>query len=282
MQPERKNFIKNRIKISSFLGLIGSVLLVVDIIGLFIPLRNPDIYTEKSVAFQNDITLTNIEAKILLNKELPRKEYIIEATNTVNKTIAHYWEDAGIDKYNLRIPFYKNYILYTLSYIYPSIYKKYEFCNYEKAIERGVGLCSQQAIALVNILNRHNIEAKVVGLDGHVVATALADTEKNEWWTLDPDFGVIIKKDIETIEDNPKIIEQYYSEKNSPEMVQKIESIYGKDGNVVYPTGVVNYIDCNWKKIMVRQASYILKWVIPIIFIFPLLWLKLKKIKDDD
>ena len=60
--------------------------------------------------------------------------------------IAHYWRDEGINKYYLRIPFWENYLLYIASYIDPEEYLKYEFYDYRRAIERGVGLCSQQAI----------------------------------------------------------------------------------------------------------------------------------------
>ena len=256
-------FTKHLGKISLFFGLIGAILLIINIAGLFIPLRNPEIYSEEKVGFENDITLTNDEAIKLLAEDLPRKEYIIQANEVVNQSIAHYWDDEGIDKYNLRIPFYKNYILYGMSFVVPSIYQKYEFCNYEKAIERGAGICSQHAIALTNILNRHGIESKIIGLDGHVVSTALVDETNNEWWVLDPDYGIIISEDIETIERNPKIIESYYLKKYPMETVQLLESLYEEDGNIVYPTGVKNYVDCNWKKISFRKISYIMKWIIP-------------------
>ena len=43
--------------------------------------------------------------------------------------------NAGINKYNLRIPFYENYLLFIASYLNPEEYLKYEFVDYRKAIE---------------------------------------------------------------------------------------------------------------------------------------------------
>jgi len=50
--------------------------------------------------------------------------------------------------------------------------KKYEFRNYKKVIERGVGICSQPCIALKYLLNDNEIEADLWDLAGHVVVEA--------------------------------------------------------------------------------------------------------------
>ncbi len=125
---------------------LGFCLFIINIIGLFISLRNESIYQEKS-----GIHLTEKELYHSINKTvMDKKEYITNLNEAVNQGIAHYWRDAGINKYNLRIPFYENYLLFIASYLDPEEYLKYEFYDYRRAIERGVGSCSQQAIIVMD------------------------------------------------------------------------------------------------------------------------------------
>ena len=62
------------------------------------------------------------------------------------------------------------------------------------------------------LLKEKNINSKIVGLDGHVVATAQVDKMQNQWWVLDSDYGVIIPHNLREIEHNPKLISTYYSQ----------------------------------------------------------------------
>ena len=59
------------------------------------------------------------------------------------------------------IPIYENYLLFIASYRYPDEYLKYEFVDYRKAIERGIGLCSQQAIIVSEILNSFRLRRTI-------------------------------------------------------------------------------------------------------------------------
>jgi len=262
---------------------IGAILICINIAGFFIPLKNPDIYQENKTGFRDDTTLSSKEAFALLESldKADKKEYVTRVNDIFNRSIAHYWEDEGIKKYNISIPFHENWILASLQYVLPSIYKHYEFCNYKKALERGVGLCSQHAVALVDFLSQNNIEARTIGLDGHVVATA--EVKNNEWWVLDADYGVVIPYNITRLQMSPDIIKQYYSGKGmqiNTTVIENIAEIYGSEGNIIYPKadiGHVGYIDCNWKKVIIEHVSYILKWLIPILLIIPFLYLIFRK-----
>ena len=184
---------------------LGFFLFIINIIGLFISLRNESIYQEKNTFFTNDIILTEKEFYDRINKAvIDKKEYITNLNEAVNQGIAKYWRNAGINKYNLRIPFYENYLLFIASYLNPEEYLKYEFVDYRKAIERGIGLCSQQAIIVSEILLEKSIPSFIVGLSGHVVLRAQVDKSHDEWWVLDPDYGVVIPYDIDIIENNTK------------------------------------------------------------------------------
>jgi hypothetical protein len=281
---------KNKFKIVRLLMLFGAVLLLINIFGLFKPLRNPDIYQEEKTYFKNDIILTEEEfyKKISRENELD-KDYVKKVVRAVNDGFAHYTEINGLKseinglkKYNLLIPFYENYILYALKFILPlEYYKYYEYCDYHKAIARGVGQCGQASVILSGILEDNNIKAKIAWLNGlHVVNLVQVDKENDLWWVADPDYGVIIENDLEEIEKNPEIIIPYYQEK-IPEIKDKnqqnkiinilLTSYKGK--NKVIANGINKY--CG-PKYYIEYLSYILIWVLPIILILPYLYLKIK------
>lgn len=237
-------------------------------------LRNPDIYTETGSLFADDITLRLGD----VNREIARKtgesdeEYVVRINNVINKGIAHYWLDEGIGKYNLRVPVWENYLLYLASFLKPGIYRKYEYADYRKAMERGVGLCSQQAIIVVGILNDSGIDAEMLGLDGHVVLRA--KVSRHTWYVADPDYGVIIPHDISEIEANPELVRPYYrgieaqfrGADNSVSPDWAVE-VYGKSGNTVFKNGVIGYV--HWKKFYPECLSYIAIWIIPLMMIAP-------------
>ncbi len=256
-------------KILFFLGI---VLLIINIAGLFISLRNESIYKERA-----GINLTEKELYQRINETVNnKKEYITNLNEAVHKGIAHYWRDAGIDKYNLRIPFFENYLLFIASYLSPEEYLKYEFYDYRRAIERGVGLCSQQAIIVSEILLEKSIPSFIIGLSGHVVLRAQVDADRDEWWVLDPDYGVVIPHDIETIEKNPKIIRSFYAQAGYKlKTIVSLGKIYEKKGNVVRSEqGAKGY---RIKRFRAEHIFYFLKWIIPCIFIITSIILFIKR-----
>jgi hypothetical protein len=247
-------------KILFFLG-VG--LFIMNIAGLSISLRNESIYKERA-----GINLTEKELYQRINEPVNyRKEYITNLNEAVHRGIAHYWRDAGINKYNLRIPFWENYLLYIASYLDPEEYLKYEFYDYRRAIERGVGLCSQQAIIVSEILLEKGIPSFIIGLSGHVVLRAQVDADRNEWWVLDPDYGVVIPHDIDIIEKNPIIIRSFYAQAGyKPKTIDSLGKIYEKtEGYVVRDeSGAKGY---RIKRYRAEHISYFLKWMVPCIFI---------------
>ncbi len=259
-------------KIITRLFLIGLILIGLNITGFFVPLRNPDIYQEPNTPFKDDITLAEKQLYEIIEKkeDESNEKYVVRLNEAINKGIAHYWDDSGINEYSLRIPIYENYLLFFASYIAPPPYSKYEYCNYRKAIERGVGLCSQHAIIISAILEEKNIGSKIIELpilSRHVVAMAQVNKENNTWWVLDPDYGVVIKHDILEIEKNPQIIREYYTEKGyDAKTVNKLIKTYGQEGSLIRD-GVKDY--CGRIKYYIEYLSYIGIWVITMIFLSP-------------
>jgi hypothetical protein len=258
------------------LFLLGIFLLILNGYGFLVPLKNPSIYTEPKTGFENDAVLTPAETFRQLSEleALSKKETVEKATSILSRSMAHYWESTPDYQYGITVPFYHNWILASLQFIYPSVYKQYEYCNYKDAIKRGIGLCSQHAITLTDFLNRHNINSFVVGLDGHVVSTA--EIAPDVWWVLDPDFGLVIPHSLDTIEHSPQLVAPYYenisSIKRSYGDPKDFPAIYAESGNIIYlgaSIGNVSYIDCNWKKVLIEKTARFLIWLIPLFLMVP-------------
>jgi hypothetical protein len=251
---------------------VGFVLLLITVFGLFKSLRNPAIYDEKSTPYINDITVTLMDAK----KEAKRKpgesdkDLVVRINSLVNKGTAYYMRLEGAKKYNLRIPVWENYILFAASKINPKRYGRYEFANYKKNFERGVGLCSTHAIIAKGILNNNGIDADLLDLTGHVVVRAKVD--KDNWYVIDPTIGgIVIPYDMNEIEANPEIIRDFY--KNRLHLYREkpthfdsnndLVKYYGKEGNKIYTMDRTGRFE---------NFSYAAIWILPILLMLPLLF----------
>ncbi len=246
---------------------IGSSLLLVNLYGLFVSLRNPAIYHDRDNGFNEDITLSQEQFYAAANKVFRRRrEYLEHVNYTVSKAIAHYWYDQGVEKYNLRVPFYDNFILYLASYIAPEYFQKYEFLDYHRALERGVGLCSQAAIVLAEFLRDKGMTAKIVGLTGHVLVTAPVDEQEEEWWVFDPDYGVTLPFSLDIIEKNTAIIEPYYAKGGYSEaIIAGLKIAFGPKGNTIKSGNGIEGYGLKWYYL--EKSVYLLKWLLPVALI---------------
>lgn len=254
--------------------LIGFFLIGLNLFGLFISLRNEDIYNEGHNYFENDIILTEMQFwQEIKEKDKSDKIFSIKVNTAINDGIAHYWKEEGIDKYNIRIPFYENYILYIAGYLIPSKFKRFEYSNTQKAIERGVGLCSQHAILLSDILEQNGIDTKIINLPIHVVVMGQVDKKNNIWWILDPDFGVIIRNDIQDVKNDPEIIKYNYVNRGFDLLdIDALAEAYSKvENNDIYEN---SYGYIGWKRYYSEKLSYILKWIIPLFLIVISIYLR--------
>lgn len=253
---------------SAGLFFLAIVLISSNVAGLITSLRNDEIFSEKNVLFVDDITLTEKQVRdAIAAPAANRKSYVTAVNHVINRGIAHYlWLDEGIGKYRLRVPFHENYILFVAGYLIPQYYRKYEFRDYRRAIERGVGLCSQHAIIVAEILREKGIASAIVSMPGHVVATARVDDARNEWWVLDADYGVVLPYGIDDIRAQPHIIAPHYRSRGYDEQtVAALVSIYGKNAQV-FPDGARNY---GFRIYWAEAAAYVLVWIIPGLLMIP-------------
>ncbi|MEP7109603.1 MAG: hypothetical protein ABI760_16535 [Ferruginibacter sp.] len=248
--------------------LLGVLLLGINISGLFMTMRNPEIYAEENIIKnrKNDITIHYPDIKTLLLKKPDESNevFAIRINKVVNDGFIHYWKEAGITKYNERVPVWENYLLFLASYIDPKDYRRYEFSDYKKNLERGVGLCSTHSIVVKGVLNDNGMDASLWDIAGHVVVRA--NVEKGKWIILDPDFGVVVPYDTAAIQENPELVRPaykdmaalYYPEAKEPYTTDHVVEIYGRDGNHVYTVD-------NW----FEHFSYWAIWCLPLLLILP-------------
>ncbi len=275
----KKNYLYNKLikTISLILFILGITLLIINIIGVFIPLKNQAIYKQKT-GFKKDITLTTKEAFNIINQsKTNKKAYIYKVNNAINKSILHYWTGKHEKDYNIILPFYENYILYILTHTF---YRKsalhYEFCNYKKTIARGVGLCSQSSTALADILNKKGIHANIITWPQHTVTEV--EIKPNIWWIADPDYGVIMEHSMKDINTNPSIIESYYLKAGySKSTVQNLILVFSSNKKKVFWYNGPGYANCNGIRGKVEYWSYIFIWIIPIVLVLPYSLIKIRE-----
>jgi hypothetical protein len=259
-------------KIKKILFFLGLILLGTNVIGLFKTLRNPALYDEEKIIKNRlgDVTIKYPDIKPMLKKkpDETNEQFAIRINKVVNDGFAHYWKEVGVSKYNERVPFWENYMLYAASYVDPKDYKMYEFSNYKKNLERGVGLCSTHSIVVKGVLKEYGIDAALWDIAGHVVVRANVDKANNKWIILDPDFGVVVPHDTAAIQANPELVRPayqnmaalYYPEAVDPYTTDHVVEIYGRDGNHIYDVD-------NW----FEYFSYWAIWVLPILLMLPYL-----------
>jgi hypothetical protein len=250
--------------------LVGCVLLLINAIGLTTGIRSNMLANETATYFVDDLSLSEDEfyAQLAVLDANDRHAYFIALTKLVSQGILHYWQPAGMDKYNIRLPWTENYVLRTLSYINPKFFAMYEFQDYHRALARGIGLCSQHAIIESGILQEKGIPARLIELQGHVILTAQVD--EGQWWVLDPDYGLVIPMSLDAAQEHASEVAQRYGEAGFSDYdVDKVEEWFATRDNILYEGGAQTYMPLIW---LTERISYVVKWVFPFLLMLPLVW----------
>ena len=261
---------------------LGLFLFGLNLAGLFLPLRGPGLEEEKTL-FKDDITISAEEALSELSRRPgePVEDYVNRAVLAVNRAMAHHWSERDRDKYRLRVPARENYLLWLQAFLDPDRYRLYEFADYRKAIERGLGLCSQQVLALAGALEENGVEAEIIVLGGHVVARV--KVEDGRWITADPDYGLVIPHDVFELSARPHLVRRYY--RGVEEMYREgvkgysadeLAEIYGPEGNLRIRLGVLGYLGP--ERVAFERRSYLAIWLLPAILCLPLVLLALVRL----
>ena len=253
---------------SKILFVSGVLLLIINITGWFKTMRNPELYNlEQTIKNRkNDVTIRypDIKKQLVREHNESEKDFATRINKVVNDGFAHYWKPEGIEKYHMRVPVWENYLLYTASFLNPKKYERYEFSNYKKNLERGVGLCSSHSIVVKGVLLDNGIKAELLDVGGrHVVVRAVFADKSG--YILDPDFGYVVPYDTAAISANPELVRGpystmatlYYAEAKEPYTTDLMVDIFGKRKYV--------YSVENW----FEDFSYWAIWVIPLLLMLP-------------
>lgn len=140
----------------------GIALLSLNLAGIASGLRSPELAGDPRVRVPDPLTVGPEEFQNRSRRQAGESEraFVERATLLVDDSIAQWWGDAkAIDTYAMRVPLRENFVLWSLSWAAPRVYREYEFCNARKAVERGLGLCSQASIVLVTTLRKNGVDA---------------------------------------------------------------------------------------------------------------------------
>lgn len=261
---------------------LGMWLMLVNLIGLGVPLRSAELVNETATYFTEDLKLDEASFREQLAALDPsdRRAYFTALTQLVSDGILHYWREDGMDEYRLRLPWSENFLIRAMSYVNPKFFRLYEFQDVDRALERGVGLCSQHAIIQTGILRAQGTDARLVELNGHVVLTA--EVEEGEWWVLDPDYGVVIPMSLDAAEEHADEVAQIYARAGFSDYdVDKVEEWFSTRDNVIYAGGSESYQVELW---LFEQVAYVAKWMLPPLLMLPWLlaggWQRLRSLLE--
>lgn len=222
---------------------------------------------------ENQALPQNIFSEIHKRDTESKLEYSKRLNALLHKhMLKFYVDELSLKKFNLRVPASENWILYLLP-VLKSDYSIYEFISYKKALIRGSGLCSQFAMTYVSILNKNNINAKILPLGNHVVASYLDNQNRTGSFVADPYLGAFIPFDLEDIQATPEKIRFFYERKASEDYITMTIDSFKKQNYM--PLSMIEYV--GWKSYYFEPISYILKWLIPVLLMMPLILIKIKE-----
>ena len=262
--------IRPRAVLSLPLLVLGLLLLGLNVYGLGQSLRAPFVIAEPS-DFSHDRIISADEAWSQLAALDPtdRVGFAMRASEIIGSTIKHLPYDYqavaedSLAGFYLTVPPWENYFLYLFRFLRPQTYRAFQFNGYARAIERGIGQCGQQSVAVAGFLESHGYNVGILNLYRHVVATA--EVAPGTWYILDPDFGVSIPHSVEELEADPALVERYYADfnvrgtpafRNPTAIYGTRPAEFGAGSQSRYPRGSV-----------VEELAYLAKWPFPFVLI---------------
>jgi hypothetical protein len=227
--------------------------------GLAIPYDYRESFDKELLSYED--ALEQMDA--VYEKYGASEEFFRKSVKIYESSINYVWP-----KEIAQIPLRNNYILSLASFFDNILYKLklvgiadtftvFESIKYERGFQRGFGICSQNALGLVDIFDRrYGIKAHMIGLDGHVVMSAITSPEQKEY-ILDPSLGLFLPFTLAYAEQNLSEVLQYYQHTSHESLFEK----YNSAGNVRFAEeGAAAFRP---KTALFEKAADILIWAIP-------------------
>lgn len=256
--------------------IVSCLLLVINLYGLTQDIRKPDLLSETDLRFKDDISFTYSQAMHAMERKEGESdfEYTTRMTKVVSQSLAHiHWKEKDNKEYNVLVPIWENYFLYFMGKFsgIPE-FSKYHFIDYQRSVERGIGICGDASMVFSQLLDKQGIENRLLVYPGHVITEVIFDEQHAQ--LFDPDFGVVIPVDSETMRENSSVVlPAYQSEGYSISEARHLSRGYSKSYDEY--NNVKHFMT---KKYYFEYISYVLKWLLPIIMLTIGIFLARKKV----
>ncbi|WP_129633111.1 transglutaminase-like domain-containing protein [Candidatus Oscillochloris fontis] len=242
-------------------GLLGIFLFVINMLGLITPIRSPDLGRTATFFGPDDLLLSAQEVRQLSTRRKGETTYTVleRATYGVIQGMAHDWTPGA---YNLHIPPTENWLLWGMGFINP-YFQLWEFSDYDKALERSVGLCSQHAIVLNGLLQKQGIPSEIVMLGLYHVVNRV-ELDDGTWVIADPDTGVILP---DFVDITPEIIRSAYVghlaiQTEGKDLVDYYIQAYQAPVRIT-----ATPFEYNQENASFERMAYAYKWLVPLILV---------------
>lgn len=221
------------------ISVFGGGVLVIALIGLLQGDRDVDVGTP---AFYGPVTLS-YPAFVAQSKRWPGEDALTYAVR-LKRAISNAMIETPPSTIRFEVSFAAHWPLRVLADLDPA-FMDYVYWDPYRTVHWGRGLCGPVASAFVGIARDNGLDARMVTLTGHVVATA--EVRPGEWHLFDPDYGVHIPHDLKTVEANPELAGRIYEalpfwQELSPPVRERILKNYGTpEDNHIDPAGRLSY-----------------------------------------
>lgn len=232
----------------------GAALILCNTLGLFCPsLLSPWIFRSGYIETHRKLSARACRDALARRQGESDSDYVVRANQVVS--------DAHIHTNRRHTFFLENWPMWAFAKVYtPAEYTQ----NADRIIRSGGALCGQAALVLMDACRKNGIEARQLGLAGHVVLEAKTE---NGWRVCDPDYGVMpgfSLKDAERPENRETIARAYTDAGYTQHDVNMIVGFYQTPSdNVTMPV----YGQLCPRLWIIERTSEYLKWIVPVLLL---------------
>lgn len=246
----------------------GIALLALNLWGLAAPNDQRDIFPAIDLLPYTD-ALANLRD---IHAETP-EGIVRQATMIVHRAMSGQWPPEPA-----RVPARQNWILWLAGFFdqaavscgltnVDDLFSVYQMTDHDRALQRGFGICSQQALVLAGFLDElHGYKSEVAVLSGHAVLQVTLPG--GSLMLADPHKGVVLPFGLKHAETRPGDVEALYPPGSD------IPRLYGPAGNQLAPAPARAY---NPKLYLLEKTSYLLIWLVPGALMLPCLVSRIRR-----
>jgi hypothetical protein len=251
----------------------GIILMALNMYGLTQPIRKPGLgvmdhadlrFVPKEIwSYEQSMTAINELSRFQSKQSLAE-----EAAHVVNLSLIHVdWMRVQPAEYRQLIPVWENYFLYWLGRFsgLPQ-FERYHYANYQRNIQRGIGICGDASTVLSSILDRYGVINTIVSFERHVIVEYKDDN--GDKYLLDPDFGILLGVSLEQLVERPeRVAELYLNAGYSQREVDFLLAVFSENYTVYNNT--YSFMS---KRYLFERVSYAAKWIVPVLLIVLAFW----------